>query len=191
MTVETPIGDATRGSQDSKDVTIDVDSDSDDDPLHRRSAAGSGQAEGASKRQRGSSTRRGKVSPQEKVPEKSRSRSVRDGGRRRRRKQPPQRTDSLPRSRLRMNVKPANHAFKTFSSNSIVASAIVDPGAEQPTLLSTEEVAEELEPAAGWSPTPSAPPSRSPTTPPPTGGSATGASASSSCRMSAPASPEG
>ena len=83
MTVETPIGDATRDSQDSKDATIDVDSDSDDDPLHRRGAAGSGQAEGASKRQRGSSTRRGKVSPQEKVPKKSRSRSVRDGGRRR------------------------------------------------------------------------------------------------------------
>ena len=47
-----------------------------------------------------------------------------------------------------MNVTPANHAFKTFASNSIVASAIVDPGADQPTLLSTEEVAEELEPGS-------------------------------------------
>ena len=137
---KTEIANLPQESSSSAIPTIEVDSD--DDPRDSQVDAGSGQAGGAPKRQRGSKPPR-----ETAIRNRSRPRHVRgEGGRRKRPPRP--RADSLPRSRLRMNVSPAHLAFRTFASNSIVAGSVVGPGGEEPTLVSTAEEPEELEPGS-------------------------------------------
>ena len=119
-------------------ATVEVDSDYDSQTT-LASTVGSGGAGGAPKPQRGSSQ-------QEEKAIRSRSRRgrvPRAGGQRRK---PHLRTDSLPRSRLRMNVSPAHLAFRSFAANSIAAASVVSPGGEQ--LVSTLEEPEEIEPGS-------------------------------------------
>ena len=115
-----------------------IEDDSDDEPRDPQRDASTGGAGGAPKPQRGSKPQRGKA----KHNRGRRCHVQREGGK----KKPSPRTDSLPRSRLRMNVSPAHLAFRSFAANSIAATSVVSPGGEQ--LVSTLEEPEELEPGS-------------------------------------------